>query len=325
MSPKRPPRNPSAKKSPPRIAAGDRLQKVMAAVGIGSRRDCEQLILAGRVDVDGRVITELGTRVDLSKQVVRFDGEPLKPRRLHYYVLNKPTNVVCTNRDPQRRVRVIDLIPGEKHVFTVGRLDKSSEGLILVTNDGELANRLAHPRYEIDKVYRVTVVGRPDPKELARLRKGLWFAEGKVQAADLKIKARRKNTTELEMVLKEGRNREIRRMLARIGHKVVALRRVAMGPIRLGELPVGAHRELTPQELRNLRKLAFGGAPKKKPRRSKSARRGTGGPRPGGSKPVGKAKRAQPKAEVDRQGTPTATKSSTPAKRRAARRPLRAK
>ena len=133
---------------------GDRLQKILASAGIASRRECEQLILDGRVQVDGKVVTELGTRVVIGKQEIRFDCEPIEVSSPKYYLVNKPMGVVSTNSDPDGRIRVIDLVPPAGHLFTVGRLDRSSEGLILVTNDGELANKLAHPRYEIPKVYR---------------------------------------------------------------------------------------------------------------------------------------------------------------------------
>ena len=237
---------------------GDRLQKVMAAAGIGSRRDCEQLILQGRVEVDGDVVTELGTRVVVGQQDVRVDGQPLANPKLKYYLVNKPPGVVSTHRDQDGRLRVIDLVPPEGHLFTVGRLDRSSEGLMLVTNDGELANRLAHPRYGVAKTYRVTVAGHPTPEALKQLRQGVWLADGRVHVAGLHVKKRQRNITILEMVLTEGRNREIRRMAAKIGHKVLELKRVALGPLTLGDVPAGAYRELTRGELRALRGLGKG-------------------------------------------------------------------
>src|SRR5262245_10393461 len=153
--------------------SGERLQKVLAAAGVGSRRDCEDLIRQGRVEVDRQVVTELGTRVDPSRQEIRVDGESLRRTKRLYFAVNKPVGVVSTNRDPSGRTRVIDLVPTDERVFPVGRLDRSSEGLILVTNDGEFANRITHPRYGVEKTYLVRVAGAPDQRQLARLKKGV--------------------------------------------------------------------------------------------------------------------------------------------------------
>ncbi len=238
---------------------GERLQKVLSAAGLGSRRACEELITAGRVEVDRVVVTQLGTRVDLHGQEVRVDGEPLpRPKRV-YYAVNKPPGVVSTHRDPDRRERVIDLVPGDPEgLITVGRLDLGSEGLIFVTNDGELANRLTHPRYGVRKTYRVQVAGRPERETLATLRQGIHLAEGVAHVESAVVKSHRKQSTILELVLTEGRNREIRRMLARLGHKVIRLVRIAVGPVRLGEMPPGAYRPLTRQEVTELRRAAAG-------------------------------------------------------------------
>jgi 23S rRNA pseudouridine2605 synthase len=227
----------------------------LAAAGKGSRRECELLILAGRVEVDRKMVTELGTRVDPSRQEVRLDGVPLKRPQRVYYAVNKPRGVVCTSRDPAGRPRVIDLLPQtEARLFTIGRLDLNSEGLILVTNDGELANRLTHPRYGVAKMYRVQVAGRPDREVLARLRRGVPLAEGLARADRVRVKSHHKESTILEIVLREGRNREIRRVLAKVGHKVLRLVRIAVGPVRLGQLPPGEVRRLTSQELKALRR-----------------------------------------------------------------------
>ena len=235
---------------------GERLQKVLAAAGHGSRRLCEELIRDGRVEVDGQVVTELGTRVDRAHNEIRVDGIALhRPRMLHY-MLNKPTGIVCTSHDPSGRPRVIDLVPQHERLFTVGRLDLSSEGLILVTNDGELANRLTHPRYGIEKTYHVEVAGRLEPEELQPLRKGAHLAEGFVRPVIVRIRTTHKKSTLLEIVLDEGRNREIRRLLAKLGHKVLRLKRIALGPLRLGELPSGHFRELARDEIRALRNAA---------------------------------------------------------------------
>ena len=251
-----------------------RLQKVLAAGGFGSRRQCEQLILEGRVDVDRKVVTELGVRVDSSTQNIRVDGVPLRLKRQRYFAVHKPTGVLSTARDQWGRTRVIDLVDAKERVFTIGRLDKESSGLILVTNDGELANRLTHPRYGVEKVYHVTVVGTPTNEVLQKLRRGMMLSEGPVRPESVKIKKRLKQSTTIEMVLAEGKNREIRRMLARVGHKVVKLHRVAMGPVRLGQLPKGTHRELSRTELTKLRALL-----EEKPQQKKKAAR----KRPSGS------------------------------------------
>lgn len=235
---------------------GERLQKVLASAGVGSRRDCEELIREGRVEVDRRVVSELGFRVDPDVHEIRVDGEVVRIASRVYYVVNKPQGVVSTNYDPSGRPRVIDLVPPHDHLFTVGRLDRSSEGLILVTNDGELANRLAHPRYGVAKTYRVEVAGHPTPEELEQLTKGVHLAEGKVQASEVRLKKRFKQSTLVEIVLREGRNREIRRMLARLGHKVMRLKRIALGSLKLGEMPVGGFRKLERQEVAALREAA---------------------------------------------------------------------
>lgn len=261
-------------------AAGstERLQKVLAAAGVASRRQCEELIVAGRVEVDREVVTKLGTCVDATRQEIRVDGTPLRKPRRYYYAVNKPVGVVSTNSDPAGRTRVIDLVPGHQRLFTVGRLDRSSEGLILVTNDGNLANRLSHPRYEIPKTYLVRVAGSPDQETLAKLRKGVHLAEGVAKAASVRVKNRHGRSTELEIVLQEGRNREIRRVLARVGHKVQQLRRIAIGPIRLARLDTGEWRKLTREEVEQLQRFA------RRSRKTPSKKRtGPAGKRPANS------------------------------------------
>ncbi|HEY5314755.1 MAG TPA: pseudouridine synthase [Pirellulales bacterium] len=230
------------------------MQKVMAAAGIGSRRHCEELILAGRVEVDRKTVTELGTKVDIAQHEIRVDGVVLGRSRKLYYLVNKPMGAVSTNFDPSGRPRVIDLVPQTKErLFTVGRLDLSSEGLILVTNDGELANRLAHPRYGVEKTYQVLVAGMPEPEAFEQLRQGIHLAEGPARAVSVRVKSRHKKSTVLEIVLNEGRNREIRRLLAKVGHKVLRLKRIALGPVRLKDLEPGDCRRLSGEELRSLR------------------------------------------------------------------------
>ena len=236
--------------------SGERLQKVLAAAGLGSRRQCEELIAAGRVEVDRKIVTQLGTRVDSDKQELRVDGEALNLGRRVYYAVNKPRGVVTTNRDPGGRPRVVDLVPERNaRLFAIGRLDMYSEGLILVTNDGALANRLTHPRYGVAKVYLAQVVGQPSLDVLAKLRRGVHLAEGVARVDEIRIQSQQKDSTWLEITLSEGMNREIRRLLARVGHKVVRLVRVQVGPIKLGKQPPGTARMLTRQEVNELQNL----------------------------------------------------------------------
>jgi 23S rRNA pseudouridine2605 synthase len=258
-SPAKPPVRRSGKStSPPQ---GERLQKVLAAAGLGSRRSCEELILAGRVEVDGKVVTELGTRVGPGREQIRVDGVRLRQPKRVYYALNKPLGVVCTNRDPSGRPRTIDLIPAvRERLFTVGRLDLHSDGLIVLTNDGQLANQLTHPRYGVRKTYRVLVAGHLDREVASKLRRGVRLAEGFAKVAGVRIKKHQKQSTLLEVVLNEGRNREIRRVLARVGHKVLRLTRIGIGPLRLGDLDPGEYRRLGRREVDALRRAATAAA-----------------------------------------------------------------
>ena len=251
---------------------GERLQKVLARAGVGSRRACEALIEEGRVEVDGKVVTALGTRVNVLEQKIRVDGELKASHRQTYYMVNKPVGVVSTNRDPEGRRRVIDLIHSDLRLFPVGRLDRTSEGLILVTNDGQLANRLTHPRYRVPKTYLVRVVGRISFAEIKQLAHGVHLAEGYAQPESVHIKRHHRQSTDLEIVLREGRNREIRRLLARVGHKVINLCRTAVGSIKLGSLPSGSYRKLTPAEVRKLETMHLHSADPKNVSKTTSGR-----------------------------------------------------
>jgi 23S rRNA pseudouridine2605 synthase len=243
---------------------GVRLQRFLASTGLGSRRHCEEFIVAGRVAVDGEVVRDLGTRVDPRRQQVRVDGELVRREPIRYFLLNKPRGYLCTNADPAGRPRAIDLVPRERlRLFTVGRLDESSEGLILLTNDGELAHRLAHPRFQVPRTYAVQVAGRPTPEALAALKHGMHFREGRFRVDWIRRVGTRGNSMFLEVGLRHGQNREIRRLFARAGHKVMRLRRVAFGPLALGRLPEGRFRPLRPAELKALRELAR--APRRAP------------------------------------------------------------
>jgi 23S rRNA pseudouridine2605 synthase len=235
----------------------DRLNKILAHAGVGSRRQCDDLIRAGRVTVDGAKVSSLGTKVDAAVNDVAVDGNSIKIERAVYWLLNKPRGVLCTNYDPSGRPRAIDLIPHvEQRVYTVGRLDEASEGLLLMTNDGDLAHKLMHPRFGVEKTYLVQVQGDPTPEDCRRLLAGVFLSEGRVRAKRIKRLKKQKDTTWLKIVLNEGKNREVRRMLARLGHKVLTLRRVAIGPVQLDRLPRGKARRLAGHELRELQQIA---------------------------------------------------------------------
>ena len=235
----------------------ERLQKVLASAGIGSRRHCEEYIRDGRVTVDGQTVTELGIKVDSQAQKVCVDGERIKFQKKQYFLVNKPIGVVCSNNDPQGRPRVIDLLPPwHGRLFSVGRLDETSEGLLIVTNDGELAHSLAHPRFQVERVYRCIIAGIPTDETFKQLRQGLHFTEGKFRMRDVRrLKANGKSTL-VEVILTEGQNREVRRLFARVGHKVLKLKRTAFGPMKIGELESAAYRPLTPSEVRVLKQYA---------------------------------------------------------------------
>lgn len=233
-----------------------RLNKYLAHAGVGSRRFCDTLIAAGRVKVDGTPVTDLGLKIDPSTHQVSVDDQPVRAEKLVYWVVNKPVGTLCTNSDPGGRPLAIDLLPHvDQRVYTVGRLDEASEGLLLLTNDGDLAMTLMHPRYGVPKTYLVLVAGRPGPADLKKLLDGVWLSDGRVKARSVKRVKPQGNSTWLRVVLTEGKNREIRRMLAKLGHKVMKLRRIAIGPVKLDKLPRGKARRVKEAELAELRKF----------------------------------------------------------------------
>ena len=302
--PRRPPPRPGAGGAEPSADDGlERLQKVLAGAGLGSRRACEDLITTGRVEVDRKVVTTLGVRVDPHAQEIRVDGEKLPNPKRVVFMLNKPVGVVTTNADPAGRPRVVDLVPGEQRLFAIGRLDRMSEGLILLTNDGGLANLLAHPRYGVEKKYLVQVAGVPSDELLDKLRRGIRLAEAEVHAKRVSIRSQHKQSAVLEMVLDEGKNREIRRMLATLGHKVHQLKRVAVGTLSLGNLLPGQWRQLAWTEIESLRKDAIAAVgPEAERERPQPGGRRPGGPprrpagrgRPGGRPPARPGRPARP-------------------------------
>jgi 23S rRNA pseudouridine2605 synthase len=250
-------------------AAGVRLQKVLAQAGIASRRACEVLISEGRVEVNSEVVVEQGRRVDPERDVIRVDGARIPPPRRHLYLaLNKPRGVVVTMDDPEGRRTIADLLaesadrrsgpPGirrlvrNERLFHVGRLDTDSEGLLILTNDGELANKLAHPSCEVPKTYMVEVTGVVSAETLRRLRHGVTLDDGPVRPTSVKISSSAAERTLIKITLQEGRNRIVRRTMEAAGHPVRRLSRIGIGPVRLGNLKVGEYRELTRDELGGL-------------------------------------------------------------------------
>ena len=239
---------------------GERLQKVLARAGLGSRRACEELIAAGRVTVDGEVVV-LGARVDPAHDRIVVDGVPVVVDETRvYWLLNKPAGYVTTAHDPQGRPTVIELVPDEPRSFAVGRLDRDTEGLLILTNDGELAELLTHPRHGVEKAYLAEVEGVPSPGALRTLREGVELEDGPARAVRAQVVQRaRDGVSALEIVLKEGRKRIVRRMCEAVGHPVRRLVRTRIGPLTDPKLAPGAHRPLTPAEVRSLYAAALGG------------------------------------------------------------------
>lgn len=233
--------------------AGVRLQKVLAQAGVASRRAAENLIEAGRVEVNGRLVTEQGVRVDPERDHIRVDGSRIPPQRRHVYlVLNKPSGVISTMDDPEGRPTLAEFLPrNAPRLFHVGRLDGETTGLLIMTNDGDLAQRLSHPSYEVTKTYLADVEGVMDNHALKRLEKGVTLEDGFVRADKVKLVSRNPGSgrTLVQVSLHSGANRIVRRMMDTVGHPVNKLSRTAFGPVRLGNLPVGETRELTRDEI----------------------------------------------------------------------------
>lgn len=229
---------------------GVRLQKALAQAGVASRRASEELIAAGRVEVNGKVVTEQGMRVDPERDTIRVDGSRIPPPRRHLYlVLNKPRGVVSTMDDPDGRPTLKQYVPRRQRLFHVGRLDTDTEGLLILTNDGDFANKLAHPSHEVPKTYLVEVEGLLDNKTLRRLEKGLTLEDGPIKPDKVKLVTRAESRSMVQITLHSGRNRIVRRMFDSVGHPVRRLSRISIGPVRLGQLAVGETRELTREEL----------------------------------------------------------------------------
>jgi len=294
---------PSDTPSPPVFM--ERLAKYLASAGVASRRECEEYIRLGRVTVDGAMITEVGTKIDPQTADVRFDDERVKPEPKVYWWINKPKGVLSTSKDTHGRRTVLDLLPRTgKRLYCVGRLDEESTGLLLMTNDGEMALRLTHPRYGVAKTYVALVAGRVTPDAMAQMTKGVWLAEGKARVSHVKPLGTIGKASRLQIVLREGKNREIRRMFAKLGHKVMSLHRTAIGPLKIRRVKIGEARPASPEEIFELRRLARlvkgpDGAPvaqqpskpnRKRPAKHPAKRAGVGGrsklsARPAAAKP----------------------------------------
>jgi 23S rRNA pseudouridine2605 synthase len=228
-----------------------RLAKYIAVCGVASRRRAEELVAAGRVRVDGERVLDPARDID-ERTSVTVDRRPISPEPHEHYMLNKPVGVVSTARDPQGRPKVTDLVRSTARLYPVGRLDADTSGLILLTNDGGLANRLMHPSFEVEKAYRARIEGSVDERALRSLRTGVTLREGRSLPARVRVIRRTGSTTVLELVLHEGRKRQVRRMCEAIGHPVIELERTRYGPLRLGRLASGSARRLTRVEVEQL-------------------------------------------------------------------------
>lgn len=230
-----------------------RLQKYLAEAGVASRRASEEFILAGRVTVNGQIVQTLGTKIRPGEDRIEVDGQPVRARRKLYFALNKPPGFLCTRKDPLERRTVADLLPREwQHLTSVGRLDRDSEGLLFLTNDGQFSLHLTHPRYGIRKIYRATVEGRVASPMLKRFLAGIEDAGETLKAEKARIISANNSHSVVELELAEGRNREVRRLFASQELNVIRLQRIQIGRIKLGELPVGKWRSLTEPEIKSL-------------------------------------------------------------------------
>jgi 23S rRNA pseudouridine2605 synthase len=286
-----------------------RLQKILAQAGVASRRGAEKLIAEGRVTVNGDTVREMGTKADLAADDIRVDGRRIKAaERLRYILLNKPAGFVTTRSDPQRRRTVIDLLGGvREYVYPVGRLDYDTEGLLLLTNDGDLAAALTHPRHGVERTYEARVAGMPDQDAVDRLRKGIPLDGKRTLPADVVLLNRSGREGLLLITIREGRNRQVRRMCEAVGHPVDKLKRVKIGPLSDRMLRRGEWRDLTPAEVKSLKKLA-------KPTRSGTASApGSSTSSTAATGPTGRARTAPSRSSA-------ATTTGSPASRRSPRR-----
>jgi 23S rRNA pseudouridine2605 synthase len=230
----------------------ERLQRILAAAGVDSRRRCEDLILQGAVRVNGKIVDTLPVFADADEDIITVDGKKIhKPKKV-YYLLNKPKGVICTNDDPGGRTKAIDLIDAKERVFCAGRLDTETSGAIIITNDSVLVDKLTHPRYSLEKTYLATIKGRMEHEDVEKLKKGVWLSEGKTSPMKLKVLKASEKESQIEIRIRLGLNREIQRIMARLGYKVVSLKRTHIGKISLDRMSIGSYRSLTPAEIKYL-------------------------------------------------------------------------
>jgi len=237
------------------IMAEQRLQKVLAAAGVDSRRKCEELIVSGVVRVNRKVVDKLPAFIDAEKDVITVNGKKIRAAQKVYFLLNKPRGVICSNRDPGGRKKAIDIVKVRERIFCVGRLDADTTGIIILTNDSELANRLTHPGYGLAKTYVVRVKGQIYGEAVEKLKKGIWLAEGKTAGSSVKILKRSHKESLIEITIRQGLNRQVRRMLARVGLPVKSLKRTRIGKLNTRGLGVGKFRTLTKAEVAYLKKV----------------------------------------------------------------------
>ena len=231
-----------------------RLQKILAAAGIDSRRNCEELILSGSVRVNKKVVDTLPAFADAEIDLITVNGRKIRTENKVYFLLHKPKGVICTNSDPLGRTKAIDIIKSRQRIFCVGRLDVDSSGAIILTNDSELTNKLTHPRYELAKTYEVKIKGLIEAKSVEKLKKGIWLSDGKTQRSSVKILKRGAKESIIELKIRQGMNRQVRRMLAKIYLPVKSLKRIAIGKINLKGIGPGNYRKLKPNEIEYLKK-----------------------------------------------------------------------
>jgi len=238
--------------------AEQRLQKILAAAGVDSRRKCEELILDGVVRVNRKVVDELPAFADAEKDAITVHGKRIHAAQKVYFLLNKPKGVICSNRDPQGRKKAIDVVGAAERIFCVGRLDIETTGIIILTNDSEMANRLTHPRYGLPKTYVVRVRGLIQGEMAEKLKRGIWLAEGKTGRASVKILKRSHKESSIEITIRQGLNRQVRRMLAAVGLKVKSLKRTRIGRLSERGLGVGKFRRLSKTEVAYLKSITAG-------------------------------------------------------------------
>ncbi len=234
-----------------------RLQKVLAAAGVDSRRNCEKLIRAGMVEVNGSLVDTLPAFIDPEKDVITVSGRRICPEQKVYFLLNKPKGVICTNYDPQGRKKAIDIISAHQRIFCVGRLDIDTTGIIVLTNDSELANILTHPSYQISKTYIAKVKGQITSEQMEKLKRGIWLTEGRTAGASVKILKRGHKDSLIEITVRQGLNRQVRRMLAKVALPVKSLKRTRIGKLTVRGLGVGKFRTLKKAEIAYLKRLSM--------------------------------------------------------------------